>query len=478
MNQGGSNDLLTLKREKFRIQIRHQKLTEEFKKKRRFYNYEQTKNDFLHKVCDELSIYQFKEQLIEEDLNNIMLLLKVLQKAIEDEQNIDFWVTENIVKKFRFLINLSKIDSEFQVINATLIQGVFYYLNREDYQRFAELDDILLLEYFQQNINDQIFEIYPQMLNCIYFLAQEKQKYRDFIIQNDFEFLTQLMVVDPFRQFSEVILALIYSAFTFCIEINIEKIKSIKEYVIKSYFDENQSIKRLVLEILDEIPSKLQLGNNYAFANEIISSPIFKKIYDTAQQSNYDFLALKVVIIYFGVSDQYFDKELIIYNKVINSNLQSQDLYSFLRIQLFWAISNKIHNQQFLVKLLDSKLLEDIFEKYFELNDHEALEFSFVILNLSVLCNEEQLSKLIKIELFNICNFLFSMEARSIKIEEHIIQALVNILHKLSDNQDFNNELILPFSAVIKMIEITGIVNKVKESRVDDKLIQDFDVYF
>ncbi|CAD8201458.1 unnamed protein product [Paramecium octaurelia] len=478
MNQGGSNELLTLKREKFRVQIRHQKLTEEFKKKRRFYNYEQTKNDFLHKVCDELAKYQFKEQLVEEDLNNIKLLLKVLQKALEDEQNIDYWVTENIVKKFRFLINLSKVDSEFQEINATLIQSVFYYLNREDYQRFAELDDIQLLDYLKNNIKEEILEIFPQTLNCIYFLAQEKQTYRDFIIQNDFEFLAQLMVLDPFRQFSEVILALIGSAFTFCLDINIENIKSIKEYVIKSYFDENQAIRRLALEILEEIPSKLSFENNYSFADEIISSPMFLKIYDAALKTNYDFLALKVVIIYFGISDKFFDKELTIYKKVVNSNLQSQDLNKALRIQLFWAISNKIHNNEFLVKLLDSKLLEEIFEQCFELSDNEALEFSYVILNLSILCNEEQLSKLIKIGLFNICNHFFSMEARSVKIEEHTLKALINILHKLSDCQDINNELVLPFSSVIKMLEMTGIVNKVKESKGDDKLIQDFDVYF
>lgn len=47
------------------------------------------------------------------------------------------------------------------------------------------------------------------------------------------------MVLDPARQFSEVVLALINSAFTYSLEINIEKIKSIKEYVIKSYFDES-----------------------------------------------------------------------------------------------------------------------------------------------------------------------------------------------------------------------------------------------
>ncbi|CAD8121086.1 unnamed protein product [Paramecium sonneborni] len=478
MNQGGSNDLLTLKREKFRIQIRHQKLTDEFKKKRRFYNYEQTKNIFLHKVCDELSKFQFKEQLVEEDLNNIMLLLKVLQKALEDEQNIDFWVTENIVKKFRFLINLSKIDSEFQEISITLIQSVFYYLNREDYQRFAELDDVLLLEYLQKNIKEEIQEIIPQTLNCIYFLAQEKQMYRDFIIQNDFEFLSQLMILDPLRQYSEVILALIGSAFTFCIEINIEKIQSIKEYIIKSYFDESQAIRRLALEILEEIPSKISSDNNYAFANEMISTPMFLKIYDAALKSNYDFLALKVVIIYFGVSDQYSEKEFIIYNKVINQNLQTQDINKALKVQLFWAISNKIHNQEFLAKLLDSKLLEDIFEQCYGFSDNEALEFSYVILNFSIQANEEQLSKLIKIGLFNICNHLFSMEARSTKIEEHTLKALLNILHKLSDIQDVNNELILPFSVVIKMIEMTGIVNKVKESQMDDKLIQDFDVYF
>ncbi|CAD8104481.1 unnamed protein product [Paramecium primaurelia] len=478
MNQSESNDLLTMKREKFRIQIRHQKLTEEFKKKRRFYKYEQTKNDFLHKICDELVHYQFQEQLIEEDLNNIKLLLKVLQKALEDEQNVDYWVTENIVKKFRFLINLSKRDSEFQEINATLIQSVFYYLNREDYQKFAELDDILLLQYLQNNIKEELFEIFPQTLNCIYFLAQEKQTYRDFLIQNDFEFLTQLMVLDPYRQFSEVILALIGSAFTFSLEINIEKIKSIKEYVIKSYFDESQAIRRLALEILEEIPSKLSFENNYTYADEILSSPMFLKLYDTALRTNYDFLSLKVVLIYFGISEQFYEKELVIYKKVINSNLQSQDLNRALRIQLFWAISNKIHNKEFMLRLLDSQLLDQIFGQSFEFSDNEALEFSYVILNFSILCNEEQISKLIKIGLFNICNNLFSMETRSIKIEEHTLKALLNIIHKLCDTQDVNNELILPFQAVLKMIEISGIVNKVKESKIDDRLIQDFDVYF
>ncbi|CAD8193516.1 unnamed protein product [Paramecium octaurelia] len=478
MNQEESNDLLSLKREKFRVQIRHQKLTEEFKKKRRFYNYEQTKNDFLHKVCDELVNYQFKEQLTGEDLNNIKLLLKVLQKAFEDEQNVDYWVTENIVKKLRFLINLSKIDSEFQEINATLIQSVFYFLNREDYQKFAELDDIQFLQYLEDNIKDEIFEIFPQTLNCIYFLAQEKQTYRDLLIQNDFEFLSQLMVLDPYRQFSEVILALIGSAFTFCLEINIDKIKSIKDYVIKCYFDENQAIRRLALEILEEIPAKLSFENNYTYANEIISSPMFLKLYDTALRTSYDFLALKVVIIYYGISDQYFEKEFVIYKKVINSNFQSQDLNKALRIQLFWAISNKIQNKEFLLKLLDSQLLDQIFGQAFEFSDNEALEFSYVILNFSILCNEEQLSKLIKIGLFSICNHLLSMEARSTKIEEHTIKTLLNILHKLSDSQDVNNELIIPFSAVIRMIEMNGIVNKVKESQIDDKLIQDFDVFF
>ncbi|CAK68633.1 unnamed protein product (macronuclear) [Paramecium tetraurelia] len=478
MNQGESNDLLSFKREKFRVQIRHQKLTEEFKKKRRFYNYEQTKNDFLHKVCDELVNYQFREQLIEEDLNNIKLLLNVLQKAFEDEQNVDYWVTENIVKKFRFLINLSKMDNEFQEINATLIQSVFYYLNREDYQKFAELDDIQFLQYLQNNIKEEVFEIFPQTLNCIYFLAQEKQTYRDLLIQNNFEFLSQLMVLDPNRQFSEVILALIGSAFTFCLEINIDKIKSIKEYVIKSYFDENQAIRRLALEILEEIPSKLSFENNYTYANEIISSPMFLKLYDTALRTSYDFLALKVVIIYYGISDQLFEKEFVIYKKVINSNFQSQDLNKALRIQLFWAISNKIQNKEFLLQLLDSQLLDQIFGQTSEFSDNEALEFSYVILNFSILCNEEQLSKLIRIGLLTICNHLFSMEARSTKIEEHTVKTLLNILHKLFDSQDVNNELIIPFSAVVKMIEMSGIVNKVKESQIDDKLIQDFDVYF
>lgn len=53
---------------------------------------------------------------------------------------------------------------------------------------------------------------------------------------------------------------------------------------------------------------------------------MFLKLYDTALRTNNDYLALKIVVIYFGSSDKFFEKELIIYKKVIDTNIQSIEL--------------------------------------------------------------------------------------------------------------------------------------------------------
>lgn len=68
---------------------------------------------------------------------------------------------------------------------------------------------------------------------------------------------------------------------------------------------------------------------------------------------------------------------------ILNSNTIYSDAKRKLRIAVYWAISNKIRNEDFLSALYESDILKSIFESYKYESINENLELSFIINNLT-----------------------------------------------------------------------------------------------